>query len=211
MYMYPIGIPVYQYPIRAEGDHTFQTWVRSGYSTSAVQLMNLMRTLWEQHVAWTRMTIISIAEGLADEAAVTQRLLRNVPDMAVVFRHFYGSKVASRFETLFRDHLVIAAELVKAAKAGDSAKTADAEKRWYANADQLAEFFSSINPYWPKEEVKKMFYEHLALTKSEAAHRLTKDYAADIADFDEIEKQALLMADMFSNGLIQQFPSVFTS
>ncbi|MDD3298520.1 MAG: hypothetical protein WCS98_05240 [Bacillota bacterium] len=30
-------------------------------------LNNTMRMLWEQHAAWTRMTIISIVEGLADE------------------------------------------------------------------------------------------------------------------------------------------------
>ena len=39
------------------------------------RLNNLMRVLWEQHATWTRMTIISIAEALPDEAQTTTRLL----------------------------------------------------------------------------------------------------------------------------------------
>ena len=49
-----------------------------------MQLNQEFRTLWEQHVAWTRMLIISIAEGLRDEKQVTDRLLRNADDMAAV-------------------------------------------------------------------------------------------------------------------------------
>jgi hypothetical protein len=59
--------------------------------------------------------------------------------------------------------------------------------------------------------LRAILYEHLALTKSEAVLRLTKDYAADIAVFDKIERQALGMADAFSDGIVKQFPAVFRS
>ncbi|MCM2533976.1 hypothetical protein NDK43_18405 [Neobacillus pocheonensis] len=54
-----------------------------------------------------------------------------------------------------------------------------------------------------------MMNQHLRLTKSEAVYMITKDYAADVAIYDEIEKQALGMADDFSNGIIKQFPHLF--
>ncbi|TMV46437.1 acetylglutamate kinase [Paenibacillus mesophilus] len=174
-----------------------------------MDLINEMRTLWEQHVAWTRMLIISIASDLPDEALVTKRLLRNPPDMAAVFRRYYGDEIASQFNKLFTDHLVIPARLVKAAKAGDQKAAAEEEKKWYANADELAAFLSGINPNWSEKALKAMLHEHLKLTKSEAVYRLTKDYAADIAVFDEIEKQALAMADEFANGIVKQFPDRF--
>ncbi|WP_225445410.1 hypothetical protein [Paenibacillus arenosi] len=211
MYMYPTGIPVYPHPIHPDNHLLFHSWSRTGISSTAVQFMNVMRMLWEQHVAWTRMTIISIAEGLADEEQTTKRLLRNVPDMAAVFRLFYGNQVAARFETLFLEHLVLAAQLVHAAKAGDNAQVAELNKKWYANADQLAKFFSSINPYWPENEMKKMLYEHLDMTKAEAIYRLHKDYASDIAAYDRIEQQALAMADMFAHGFMKQFPYAFSA
>jgi len=178
-------------------------------SQAAVDLNRQLRTLWEQHVAWTRMFIISTAADLPDQEVVTARLLRNPTDMAVIFRHYYGEQIGAKFESLMREHLVLAAQLVKAAKAGDTKGTADAEKRWYANADEIAKFLSSINPYWSEEAWRKMLYEHLALTKSEAVNRLGGKFAADIADFDKIEPQALMMADMMTDGVVRQFPNAF--
>lgn len=172
-------------------------------------LQNQMRMLWEEHAAWTRMTIISIAESLKDEDLVTRRLLRNPADIAAMFQPLYGSEIADRLNKLITDHLVIAAQLVKAAKAGDSAAAAEAEKRWYANADEIATFLNLINPYWSKETMIKMWREHLAQVKSQAVARLHKDYASDIAFYDEGEKLLLEMADEFTEGIVRQFPAFF--
>jgi len=191
---------------RSEGTHPEHT---AGISKAGLLLNQTFRTLWEQHVAWTRMLIISIAEELGDEQAVTERLLRNAPDMAEVFRRYYGDEIASQFNKLFTEHLVVASELVKAAKAGDQKAAADAEARWYANADELATFLNRINPYWPKSVVLPMLQEHLKMTKEQAVQRLNKNYKADIEIYDQIEKQALEMADAFTTGLMRQFPGSF--
>lgn len=178
-------------------------------SKAEADLKNYLRMLWEQHVVWTRLTILSIVFNLPDVDLVTNRLLRNPKDFAAALKPFYGEKVASKFSDLFTSHLVIAAELVKAAKAGDSKAAADAEKRWYANADEIAAFLAGINPYWSEMEWKDMLHEHLPLTKTEAVEMLTKNYAGSIATFDKIEKQALEMADVMANGIVKQFPEKF--
>ena len=51
-------------------------------SKSEVDLTNALRMLWEQHIAWTRMTIISMIASLPDVDLVTKRLLRNPIDFA---------------------------------------------------------------------------------------------------------------------------------
>lgn len=155
------------------------------------------------------MTIISIAADLPDLDFVINRLLRNPSDFEAVIKPFYGSEKAAKFGNLFKDHLVIAAQLVKAAKAGDNKTATEAEKKWYINADEIAAFLNSINPYWSKEALMTMLHEHLALTKAEAVARLNKDYATDIALYDKIEKQALAMADAMAEGIVKQFPSKF--
>lgn len=175
------------------------------FSEAALYLRDCFRLLWEQHVYWTRMTIISIALDLPDLAFTTKRLLRNAPDFAKIFRYFYGDKIASEFNRLLTDHLVIAAELVKAAKAGDSKAVEAAEKKWYSNADEIVCFLNDINPNWSVEHMRAMWYKHLALTKEEAVARLSKNYAKDIALFNQIEKEALLMADSFFMGISCQF------
>ncbi len=178
---------------------------RCMFSQAEVNLINLMRLLWSQHIYWTRMTIISIAHDLPDLDPTLQRLLRNATDFEMAFSPFYGDCIANQFGMLIKEHLVIAAELVKAAKAGDEQKASDAEKRWYANADQIVCFLNQINPNWPVEAMRSLWYEHLALTKAEAVARLSKEYAKDIAIFDQIEQEALMMADSFANGIIRQF------
>lgn len=170
-----------------------------------VDLRDNFRLLWEQHVYWTRMVILGIAFDSPDLEASTNRLLRNPTDFARVFCRFYGKKIAAEFERLITAHLAIAAELVKAAKAGNTKAAAAAEKRWYENADEIVRFLRQINPYWRVKPMRAMWYEHLALTKQEAVDVLNGKYKASIAVFDQIEKQALMMADEFSRGIVLQF------
>lgn len=162
-----------------------------------------------EHAVWTRSTIMSIIFDLPDEDVVTKRLLRNPVDFGNALEPFYGRSIALKFSDLLRDHLVIAAELVKAAKAGNKQAADAAEKRWYDNADQIAIFLSKINPYWSQEEWKTMLHQHLSLVKSEATTILNKDYAAGIDVYDKIENQALGMADVMTEGIIKQFPNKF--
>lgn len=181
------------------------SFVSTRISEKAVNLQNVIRMLWEQHIVWTRLTILTIIKDLPEVNLVTNRLLRNPIDFKEVLKSVYGDEVASQFSDLFKSHLVIAAQLVKAAKAGDNKAAADAEKMWYANADEIAFFLSRINPYWSQEDWKTMLYEHLRMTKSEAVNILTNNYEESIKEYDEIEKQALIMADVMAAGIVKQF------
>lgn len=178
-------------------------------TNSSVSLINLIRLLWEQHGAWTRMAIMSIVFGLPDEEVTVKRLLRNPTDFANALRPFYGDNIARMFEKLLTDHLTIAAELVKAAKAGDSQKAADAERRWYQNADNIAALLGRINPYWSERDWRRMLHEHLAFVKAEAVDMLNKDYQKSIDTYDKMEMQILQMADVMANGIIAQFANYF--
>lgn len=185
-------------------------WFNSScISKQEVRLKSSMRLVWEQHVYWTRMTIISIAFNLPDVDFVTARLLRNATDMGNLLKPFYGNKIAAEFSNLIREHLLIAVELVKAAKAGNQKAVAAIERRWYANGEEIAEFLNRINPFISKDEFQEMFFEHLALTTSEAVFILQKDFKASIAVFDKIELEALEMADTITRGIVKQFPNKF--
>jgi hypothetical protein len=175
------------------------------YTKAQVDIMNEIRSLWEQHGIWTRSVITSIALDLPDVEVVTARLLQNPKDFGQALEPFYGNRIAARFRELLTEHLVIAAELVKASKAGDNKAAAEAERRWYVNGDEIAAFLGTINPYWSQEEWRMMLRTHLGLVKAEAVAMLTRDFEAGIQIFDEIESQALDMADVMSEGIIKQF------
>ena len=127
---------------------------RSYLSKAEVDFKSMNRLLWEEHVNWTRMTIISIVFNLPDLKYVQERLLRNATDMGNCLRPFYGDQIADRYAELIKEHLVLAAELVTAAAKGDTKIAAEKEKEWYRNADDIVLFLSSINPYLDKEAIQ---------------------------------------------------------
>jgi hypothetical protein len=169
-----------------------------------------MRRLWEDHITWTRLFIVSAVAGLPDTGPTAERLLQNQADIGNAIKPFYGEAAGDQLTALLRDHILIAADLVTAAKAGDTAALEAAHALWYANADDIAAFLASANPHhWPQAEMAAMMREHLDLTLQEAGARLAGDWSADIAAYDQIHLQALHMADMLSDGIISQFPKAF--
>jgi hypothetical protein len=169
-----------------------------------------MRQLWEDHITWTRLAIISLTTESPDTEATVGRLLQNQTDIGDTIKPFYGEAAGDEVTRLLRDHILIAADIIAAAKAGDGAGVADGQARWRANADEIAAFLNAANPRsWKVDEMQEMLYEHLRLTTDEVVARLTGDWAADIAAYDQIHVQALGMADMLSTGIIEQFPKRF--
>jgi len=169
-----------------------------------------MRKLWEDHIAWTRFVIVSVANDLPDSGPTVQRLLQNQDDIGDAIKPFYGDAAGEQLSALLRNHILIAAEILQAAKSNDSTALNDAIARWYANADDIAVFLNHANPEnWPLDEMKMMMREHLDLTLQEAVAYLHGDYAASISAYDQIHLQILGMADMLSDGIIRQFPGKF--
>jgi len=172
-------------------------------------LMSNMRLVWEQHVYWTRMLLISIAERLKDQTEVTNRLLQNPYDIAQIYADYYPAEDASKIAQLLTEHLQIGAELITALRDKKTEEAHNLTNQWYINADKMAEAFSSINPYYDREELLKMLYKHLELTTQEVAMRIAGNYKADIEAFDKVEQEAIAMADYFSIGIIKQFQNKF--
>lgn len=179
-------------------------------ASEVLVFQDAMRKLWEDHITWTRLYIVSAVSDLPDQGPTAQRLLQNQDDIGNAIKPFYGEEAGNQLSVLLRDHILIAAELLEAAKSGDTAAFEDASARWYANADEIATFLNAANPEnWPLDEMKAMMKEHLDLTLAEASARLNGDWDADIAAYDEIHVQILEMADMLSTGIIRQFPKQF--
>ncbi|HSE51654.1 MAG TPA: hypothetical protein VLB00_05670 [Gemmatimonadales bacterium] len=178
----------------------------------ATALHDTMRKLWIDHVAWTRMYIISAAAGLPDAKPTTDRLLQNQADIGNAVAGYYGAEAGTKLTALLKDHILQAAELVTASKAGDQAKAADAKTRWYQNAEQIAEFLAGANPkHWPVATLKSAMKTHLDQTLEEASDRISGKYDEDIKDYDEIVAHILTMADLLSSGIVKQFPEKFAS
>jgi hypothetical protein len=205
--------------VLALGTSSFaSTGTRSGTteesSTAAVATKRAfhdgMRQLWVDHVTWTRLFIVSFVADLPDLQTTTDRLLQNQVDIGDAVKPFYGREAGSQLTALLEEHILTAADLLGAAKAGDTAAFEQAKEAWYTNARQIAAFLHEANPRnWSLADLRGMMRDHLDLTLKEAAEQLGGDYVASVATYDAVEAEILHMADMLSKGIIKQFPNKF--
>jgi len=182
--------------------------ITNAQSKSSFQ--DAMRRLWSDHVAYTRLFIVSAAAGSADKDATTQRLLQNQADIGNAVAGFYGRDAGNKLTALLKDHILIAANIVTAAKAGDTAKVTSENKRWHSNATDIAKFLHAANPkHWPEATLQSAMFMHLDQTLDEATHELKGDYAGSIKDYDRAMDHMLMVADTLSDGIVAQFPAKF--
>ena len=197
-----VGQQIYIFP---NSNNPNDYWI----SVNEVNLLSNMNLAWLEHIFWTRLFLISVAESLSDLEPTKARLLENPKDVANVFRKYYGNNVANTIQRLLTEHLVIGGDLIVALKNGNQKLAQELNTKWYRNADEMATAFSSINPYYPREEVRNMLYTHLKLTTDEVSARLRKDYTADIKAYDRVQQEILKMSKFFVDGIVKQFPDLF--
>jgi len=182
----------------------------SALTAEQLRFHDQMRKLWEDHVTWTRLAIVSFAGDVPDFDRTAARLRRNQTDIGNAVKPYYGRRAGNRLTALLKEHIAGAVELLKAAKAGDSSGFASATTAWYRNGRQIARFLSRANPrFLPFAAINRLMKGHLDQTLAEAAHRLGGDFAADIRDYEHIHRHILRMADALSNAIMKQFPGHF--
>lgn len=178
-------------------------------SSGEFDLRTGMRKLWEDHINWTRSYIVSAAYDNKDTDAVAQRLLKNQEDIGNAIKPYYGEEAGNKLTELLKTHITTATEIIAAAKSKDQNAQNIANNKWYANANEIADFLANANPNWPRNELRTEMREHLDLTQQEAVDILSNKYEAGVADYDKVHEQILKMADMLSSGIVKQFPEKF--
>jgi hypothetical protein len=185
----------------------------SGMTAKQARLQDKMRKLWEDHIVWTRMAIVTFAESPDNTDAFNAsaaRLLANQTDIGDAIKPYFGKRAGNQLTALLRDHITIAVEVLQAARSGDSAAFDDANARWYANGRDVADAISSLNrQVWPRAAVRDMMRMHLDQTLAEASAELNGDYEASVRSYDEIHQHILAMADALSGGIVATFPGRF--
>jgi len=170
-----------------------------------------LRKLWADHAIWTRQYIVAFASDGGDAGAAANRLLKNQEHIGNAIVPFYGEAAGAQLTTLLKQHILIAVDLLTAAKAGDDAEFQRQDTRWSDNADEIAALLSGANPHWPRNDVYDLLSVHLKLTKDEAVARLTGNWDGDVSAFDDIFTEIMTVSDTLADGIVSQFPDRFAS
>ena len=199
-----LGVPAAaraESPPRMEG--VAMTTARSPRPVQA-EFSSTMRRLWEGQTTFTRNFIISSLAGLGDADSIALRLLKNQDDIGNAIKPFYGAAAGDRLAVLLRDHIMIAADVVKAVRDRDADALAARQLAWAANADAIAAFFVEVNPAWSRSTLTSMLRRHLELTTLEMAARMKRDWSADIAAYDQSHQHMVRLADVLTEGVVKQ-------
>ncbi len=183
----------------------------TGAPTSQAALREGLRKLWSDHVFWTREYAIAAIDGTADAPPAAARLMKNQEDIGNAIVPYYGREAGDKLTALLKQHIMIAVDVVLAAKANDRAKLQDANARWTQNANDIAAFLSQANPNWPKQALTDAMAMHLQTTTREVVDRLQKNYDDDVRAFDAVYDHILRMSDTLADGIVEQFPQRFAN
>src|SRR5262249_61836573 len=97
-------------------------------TAAAPTLRRDLRRRWNDHVGWTRLYTISALADLPDKDATSKRLIQNQVDIGNAVKPFYGDDAGNKLTALLKDHILIAVDLIDAAKANDKTKQDDATR-----------------------------------------------------------------------------------
>jgi len=183
--------------------------VRAQHVDRAIKLHQDMRKLWTDHTVWTRDYIVAAVDDKPDATAAANRLMKNQEDIGNAVAAYYGAPAGQQLTSLLKQHIAIAVDLIKAAKAGDQAAQKLANDKWQQNAVDIAAFLSKANPNWPEGVLVNMMKMHLATTTDEVVARLKHDWDADVHAYDAVYNHILMMTDALSDGIVKHFPEKF--
>lgn len=175
------------------------------YTQDMVKLKMTMRKLWTDHTIWTRQFIVDLLGNLPSIDKTVDRLLKNQEQIGNCFREFFGDIAGDNLTSLLKEHITIAADLLRATMNGDTIKATTSEEQWVTNAENISTLLSMVNPCYPVEELKDLFNTYLILVKYQFIARMNGDYNGDIMYYDMGLHHILTISDFLTRGIIETF------
>lgn len=175
------------------------------YSYEEVKLKVTMRKLWTDYTIWTRQLIVDILANIPSIDKTTERLYKNQDAIGNYMKSFFGDTAGDTLITLLKDHITIIKELLKVIKSEDTTKTMMFETDAITNVENIATFFSTINPCYSRDELVDMLGTNLVLAKYQFISRMNADYNSDIIYYDMCLHHILVISDYLFKGIIERF------
>jgi hypothetical protein len=155
------------------------------------------RSLWNDHISYTRNVIISSIANLPDVSDVSSRLLRNQEDIGLLISPYYSFEEVATLVALLKQHIVIAVDVLNDVEG--------ARNNWYLNGVELLNHMSSMNRvFWPVSSTEPLWSRHMVFTSEEMSARKAQDWPRDILNYDNNHLTINQFSDLFANGVIYQ-------
>lgn len=189
-----------------------QGWssVSDPHPVTVADMQAVLRDEWSRHLFWIRNVVLDNAKNdLRSRDFAEKALAANTRDMAKTLTPFYGDTVSEQFRTLLEKHYGLIKAYSEATVAGNKRLQGTAMVELASITEEMANFFSGINPYLPKAMVRSLFAANVDHHVAQINKFQNKDYVGEEETWPVMEHHVYVIADEFTSALVKQFPNKF--
>jgi len=169
---------------------------------SQMNLVNEMRYLWLQLVIWTRAYISSSVARQGAVPTIYERL-HSVPTAFYNYMNlFFGQATAEQFINLMSQYIIIFANVIGAMAVGNQQAANTGRSAWYGNVNDIARLLVQMNGYWSYNQWQDLINRMTTMIIDETVAIFSANYSREIAIYDRLQYQSLLIADYMSRGVM---------
>ena len=168
-------------------------------------LISNLRQLWLQLAIWSRSLIVSTAAGLGDIQMITDRLTYLPDALSRLMGQYFEPQEADHIRELLEEHISTMAALFAAETAKNDQTVNQETVNLYDNAVRIADYLVSINAYWNREQWIALLDDYIQMLLVDLVARMGGDFTKEIDVFDDLQTQAIKIADYMSSGMMSKF------
>jgi len=177
---------------------------------TAADLQAVLRDEWSRHLFWIRNVVLDNAKNDRQSRDFAEKAVAaNARDIARTFMPFYGEAASERLYTLLTKHYGAVKAYSQATVAGNKRQQDAAMTQLALNIDEIAVFFSGINPHLSKDAVRGLFATHVDHHVAQITKFQDGDYAGEEEAWPAMEHHIYVIADALTAALVKQFPRKF--
>jgi len=199
--------------VMAQSGNGSQNQVVTGSKTLSSSNMDFktdMRVLWGNQSMLTHNVILCIVDGQPGIDEAKNMLVKNQEAIGNSFAIYYGEEAGKKLTKLLYRNATIAADIMIATRNENYGVYVKAYKTWKDNTGQILAFLNQTNPNWNLNNLKTMMYDQIQFTTNEATDIKNKNFDGSTKAYNNAIKAETVMADIFSDGIISQFPAKFS-
>ncbi|QIB68354.1 hypothetical protein Ami103574_03055 [Aminipila butyrica] len=170
--------------------------------TSQLNFIFQSRTAWRDMSTWIRAYLASKHGGLGDTETIRNKLKELTHKYVGTFSMIFGEHVAEQYILMLTEYMDLFDKLIDAQIQEDQAAIEEYTRLLYANTDQRAAMFASLNPYWSESEWKNLLYQFNQKTIDQSTTFHNKEFRQNVEIFDSILNLTSLIGDYFSSGML---------
>ena len=176
-----------------------------GWGRTYMDMDYTVHKLWIDYLVWVKDYIFLLMLRQSGMQYVEERLMRLTTEIVDFLMPYYGEQVAKQFGDLMKRHIGFISQYVAVVQSNEALEPI--REALYADIDEMARLFASINPYWDETTWRTVLQNESYLEESMILALHHNGYGEAIAQYDDIYANTEKIIAYMTDGIKKQFGS----